>query len=198
MKAEKTAAVKADPSLPDDAGDRQPFTARYLFIVPGRLDRLTGGSIYDKRLNDYLREHGARVDVISLPDLPYFAGLIFGLVISPLLALRIAGRAYDLIIEDGWAHPSLLLFNLLCRAGSSLKIAIIVHQLRWLERRGRAASAIARRAERAALKASHLIVTVSRFMRREIEELIGDEPRIIIARPGSDRKQDTSPCESIS
>ena len=198
--------LNADVSEPDftsqssgpvpASGTRERPAMRVAFIVPGRFDRLTGGSVYDRRLSDYLGESGARVDVISLPDLPYFAGLISGLVISPLLALRIAGRGYDLIIEDGWAHPPLLLFNLLCRAASGLKIAIIVHQLRWLERRCRAASAVARSVERATLKASHLVITVSHFMRAEIEELIDDEPNIMIARPGSDRKRDLSPGES--
>jgi glycosyltransferase involved in cell wall biosynthesis len=172
------------------------YKARYLFIVPGHLDRLTGGSIYNKRLNDYLKEHGARVDVISLPDLPYFAGLILSLVISPLLALIIAGRRYDLIIEDGWVHPSLFLFNLFCRAAPGLKIAIIVHQLRWLEMPRHSASAIARRVERVALNASDLIITVSHFMRREIEGLVDNGPRIIIASPGSNRDRNTGPGEN--
>jgi glycosyltransferase involved in cell wall biosynthesis len=198
MKAENMAAAKAEPSSRDHTAHSPQPAAYYLFIVPGRLDRLTGGSVYDKRLNDYLKERGARVDVISLPDLPYFAGLILGIIISPLLALRTAGRGYDLIIEDGWAHPSLVFFNLLCRARSGLKIVIIAHQLRWPESQCRAASAIARLVERAALKASRLIVTVSDFMRREIEELIGTEPRILIACPGSDPKRDACAGESNS
>ena len=169
---------------------------RILLIVPGPLNRITGGSIYDKRLYDYLRERNARVDVISLPDLPYFAALIAGLVISPLLALKLARRDYDLIIEDGWAHPSLALFNLFCRVTSRRKIAIIVHQLRWLERLYPTTAAIARRVERAALKSSRLVFTVSHFMRSEIENLIGNEPPIIIASPGCDGQREHSISDS--
>jgi glycosyltransferase involved in cell wall biosynthesis len=183
---------------PGEASSLNRPAAHYLLIVPGPLNRITGGSIYDKRLHDYLKERGARVDVISLPDLPYFAALITGLVLSPLLLLRLAGRAYDLIIEDGWAHPSLVLFNLLCRFTSRHKIAIIVHQLRWLERRYRAAIAIARRVERSALKSSRLVFTVSHFMRREIENLTGDEPRVVIARPGCDGQRQTIVTGSVS
>jgi glycosyltransferase involved in cell wall biosynthesis len=187
----------SEPSLPGDAANPMPLTARCLFIIPGRLDRLTGGSIYDKRLNDYLRKGGASVDIISLPDLHYFAGLIAGLIISPLLALRLAGRAYDLIIEDGWAHPSLLLFNLLVRVRPGLKVVTIVHQLRWVERRNRVAVSIARLVERSALKSSRLIFTVSHFMRRRVGELIGDDPRVIVASPGSNRPRERAPRESI-
>jgi glycosyltransferase involved in cell wall biosynthesis len=133
-----------------------------------------------------------------LPDLPYFAGLIAGLIISPLLALRLAARAYDLILEDGWAHPSLLIFNLLCRFRRGLKVVIIVHQLRWLERRYRATAATARLVEQSALKSSHLIFTVSNFMRRRIEDLIGNGPRIIIARPGSNQRREAGPREDSS
>ena len=175
-----------------------PLAARCLFIIPGRLDRLTGGSIYDKRLNDYLRKSGASVDIVSLPDLPYFAGLIASLIISPLLALRLARRTYDLIIEDGWSHPSLLLFNLLRRARPGLKIVIIVHQLRWLERRYRVAAVIARLVERSALKSSHLIFTVSHFMRRRVDELNGGDPRVIVASPGSNRPRECAPRENDS
>jgi glycosyltransferase involved in cell wall biosynthesis len=177
-----------EPASADDAAD----SPRYLFIVPGALDRVTGGSIYDKRLYDYLKGRGARVDVISLPDLPYFAGLVSGLVIAPLLALKLARRDYDLIIEDGWAHPSLALFNLLCRVTSRHKLAVIVHQLRWLDGRCRAASIVARRVERSALKSCRLIITVSRFMSREIEDLIEHGIPIIISSPGCDHQRKTS------
>jgi glycosyltransferase involved in cell wall biosynthesis len=193
-----TGPVTERLSFPDDAADCAPLAARCLFIVPGRLNRLTGGSVYDSRLNDYLRARGACVDVISLPDLPYFAGLIVGLIISPLLALRLAGRGYDLIIEDGWAHPSLLMFNLLCSFRHGPEIVILVHQLRWLERRYWATAAIARRVEQSALKSSRLIFTVSDFMRHRIEELIGDGTPLIIARPGSNRQRETTPRENSS
>ena len=171
---------------------------RVLLIVPGALARITGGSIYDKRLYDYLRARAVCVDVISLPDLPYFAGLIASLIISPLLMLKLAGRTYDLIIEDGWSHPPLFLFNLFCRVTPRYKIAIIVHQLRWLEIGYRVGAAIARRVEQSALKSSRLIFTVSKFMRREIENLIGDELPMIIASPGCDRQREIGPGESYS
>jgi glycosyltransferase involved in cell wall biosynthesis len=170
-----------------------PTRIRILLVIPGPLNRMTGGSVYDNRVYEYLRERGARVDVVSLPDLPYFASLICGLILSPLFALRAGRRAYDLIIEDGWAHPSLFLFNLFCRVTSVYKIAIIVHQLRWPERRYRAGTAVARCVERSALKSARLVFTVSLFMRREIIKLIGDERPVMIASPGCDSRRDPGP-----
>ena len=152
------------------------------FIVPGKITRLTGGSIYDKHLADYLSERGVRVDVVSVPDLSYFTGALISPVMALWLALRIAGRGYDLIIEDGWAHPSFLLFNIAFRLVSRSRFVIIAHQLRWIERKR--GTRIAARIERAALRSGHLIITVSRFMRGEIASLIGDVPRVVIARPG--------------
>ena len=154
------------------------------FIVPGKIARPTGGSIYDKRLADHLRERGARVEVVSVPDLSYFTGALVSPLLALWLALRIAGRGYDLIIEDGWGHPSFFLFNIAFRFASKSRFVIIVHQLRWVERkRGIRIAAII---ERCALRSGHLIVTVSRFMCGEIASLIGANPRILVVSPGSD------------
>lgn len=167
--------------------DRQ-RTGTYLFITPGKIERLTGGSIYNRVLRDSLVERGARVLTLSLPDLPYFLGLMAGIFIAPWVAIRLINRSYDAIILDSWAHPSLALFNLASRGASRPRTVAIVHQLRSVERRGRAARFIAEYVERAGLSSSDLIVTVSDFMRGKIEELLIAAPPIVVARPGSDRR----------
>lgn len=160
-------------------------------IVPGHIDRVTGGSIYDRRLKDHLREQGARVRVISVPDLPYLAGLFFSPLISLYVAARLAGRSYDLIIIDGWAHPSLLPVILACRMARKIRLVLIVHQLRWVERKTGAGARIASAVERAELNSAHLVITVSRFMRARIEELAGKTSKILVACPGSDGAQES-------
>lgn len=152
---------------------------------------MTGGSIYDKRLADYLVERGTRVEIASVPDLPYFLSVIASLPVALWLAPRLLARRYDLVIEDGWAHPALAVLNLIClifrrNIFRRARVVVIVHQLRWLEKKSPLAAAMVAAIERASLESSHLIVTVSRFMSREIERLIKDGVDVMIAPPGCD------------
>jgi len=159
-----------------------------LFIVPGDVERLTGGSIYNLYLLNHLRARGLRVDALSVPDRPYFAALFTGLFLTPWLLARLARGKYTLVIEDNWAHPSLVAFNLACRAARGVRVVSIVHQLRWIERESRISKAVAFRFERESLASSHLIVTVSAFMRRGIEQMLDGE--IIVAPPGCDHRSE--------
>jgi glycosyltransferase involved in cell wall biosynthesis len=178
---DKTRAVASSEVSPQDrAGVR--VGARCLLVVPGPIDRVTGGSIYDRRIADHLVERGMRVEVASVPDLPYFAGLMAGVAVSVWLMARLVVRRYDLLIEDGWSHPSLALFNLLCRRPR----VVIVHQLRRLETKNPAAKAVVSAIERASLKSARLIITVSRYMRGEIERLTGGDVNVVVASPGCD------------
>ncbi|HKG23420.1 MAG TPA: glycosyltransferase family 4 protein [Blastocatellia bacterium] len=169
-----------------------PSPVACLFIVPGDPERLTGGSIYNLRSLDYLRARGCRVDVLSVPDPSYFAALFLGVLLTPWLLARLVRGKYGLVVQDNWAHPSLLAFNLACRAARGIRMARIVHQLRWAERGNRISKAVALRVERASLASSDLIITVSDFMRRGTEALLGGESKIeiIVAPPGCDRQSE--------
>jgi glycosyltransferase involved in cell wall biosynthesis len=155
-----------------------------LFISPGDFQRGTGGSFYNRKLAESLRERGVRLDVVMIPDLPYFTGLIAGLAISPLLLLRLATGKYDLVIADGWAHPATILFNVICRMTGSVRLVIIAHHVRWRTMKWPVAF-IARKIEGLGFRAAELIVTVSRFVSSEVEPLVGCCERIVIAHPGS-------------
>ena len=163
---------------------------KWLFIVPGDPGRLTGGSIYNLHLLDYLRARGVRIDVLSVPDPPYFAALFIGLFLTPVLLSRLARERYGLVIQDNWAHPSLAAFNFACRAARRLRVVRIVHQLRWIERGNRASKAVAYRLERASLNSSHLVVTVSDFMRERIESMLDGGTDVAVAPPGCDRQSE--------
>ena len=62
-----------------------PHQPTVLFVVRGNIQRQTGESLYDRKLAGRLTERGFRLEVATVPDLPYFAGLVAGAVISPLL-----------------------------------------------------------------------------------------------------------------
>lgn len=166
-----------------------------LFIVPGRLDRLTGGSIYDKRLADHLDSLRMRVEVASLPDLDYIAGGIAGLIAGPRLAAKLLTRRYDLVITDAWAHTTLALFSLFCRITRKRRppVVMIVHQLRSTERPNAIARRLAEALERHALLSADSIITVSRFMRESIERLIDNRVHVTVAPPGCDSREATAP-----
>ena len=155
-----------------------------LFVIPGDINRSTGGSIYDKKLANYLTEHGCHVEIASVPDLPYFASLIAGFVISTLLLLRLIRGKHNIVIEDGWVQPAALLFNLGCRVIGSTQLVIIVHQPRWQGIKP-PFTPVARMVEKISLKSAQLIVSVSCFIKNEVEQLVANNSTII-APPGSE------------
>jgi len=158
--------------------------SKFLFIVPGDIQRQTGGSLYDRKLAESLTERGFCVELASVPDLPYFAGLLAGLVISPWLLFRIANTPHEVVLLDGWAHPTTLLFNLVFRLFAETRVVVIVHQIRWREMKA-PARLICRMAETLMLRSAHLIVSVSGFIGGEVERLVGSHKQIVVARPGS-------------
>lgn len=124
------------------------------------------------------------MEMVTVPDLPYLACLIAGVVIAPRLLLRLARRKYDLVIEDGWAHPTTLLFNVACRLRGKVRLVIIVHQVRWQAMKP-PLRFIVRMVEQVTLRCAHLIVAVSRFIGGEVERLAGSSERIAVGPPGS-------------
>ena len=159
----------------------QPSRSKVLFIVPGPLDRRTGGSIYNQHLVRHLEEHEFQVEVVSVPDLPYFPGLAMGILVSPWLWLKTLLLKPDVVIEDLWAHPALILFNLMT---AKSRLVLIVHTIR--SRDQSSANLIGSKLEGTALRSARLIIAVSRFVKQEIERLTGGGMPIVVARPGSD------------
>jgi len=154
------------------------------------MQRQTGGSLYNKKLAECLTERGFRLELVTLPDWPYLAGLAVGLVIAPLILIRLASRKYDVVIEDGWAHPTTFPFNLVCCLTGRVRLVMIVHQVRCRATKP-TVRFIVRPFERIALRSARLIVTVSDFISTEVERLVGSNERIALARPGSAPLPDT-------
>ncbi|HSE37099.1 MAG TPA: glycosyltransferase family 4 protein [Blastocatellia bacterium] len=154
--------------------------SKALFIVPGPLERRTGGSIYNLHLVRHFEAHGFQVEVVSVPDLPYVLGLALGILVTPWLLLKTFLLKPDVVIEDAWAHPALILFNLLT---AKSRLVLIVHTIRWPD--AISAKLLASKLEGTALRSARLIIAVSRFVKQEIERLTGGGMPILIARPGS-------------
>jgi glycosyltransferase involved in cell wall biosynthesis len=152
-----------------------------MFIVPGRLERPTGGSVYNMHLARHFEQHEFQVEVVAIPDLPYVAGLAVGILLSPWLLLKTFLLKPDVVIEDAWAHPPLILFNLLTARS---RLVLIVHTIRW--RDPVSAGLIASQLEVTVLRSARLIIAVSSFVRNEVERLAGSGVPIVVARPGSD------------
>jgi glycosyltransferase involved in cell wall biosynthesis len=96
----------------------------------------------------------------------------------------VARRKYDVVIEDGWAHPTTLLFNIACWITGGVRLVIIVHQVRW-RTMNPVVRSIVRVVEQIALRPAHLILAVSNFISGEVERLIGSSERVAVAPPGS-------------
>ncbi|WP_096592982.1 glycosyltransferase family 4 protein [Halorubrum ezzemoulense] len=105
---------------------------RVTLVLAGDIESESGGFYYDRRLRDRLRERGHAVEVVSLPRGSYRERLA-----PNLRARRLADRhsEFDVVVEDGLAHPSVLCANRRLDAPS----VALVHMIAW---RARAAEGV--------------------------------------------------------
>jgi glycosyltransferase involved in cell wall biosynthesis len=94
-------------------------------VVYGTLDTLSGGYLYDRKLVEYLRSQGEKVEIISLPWRNYTAHLLDNIRFK-------LPKKLDILIEDELNHPSLILPN---RRKHSYPVVSLVHHLRSSELR---------------------------------------------------------------
>ncbi|WP_432507905.1 glycosyltransferase family 4 protein [Halorubrum ezzemoulense] len=105
---------------------------RVTLVLAGDIESESGGFYYDRRLRDRLRDRGHAVEVVSLPRGSYRERLA-----PNLRARRLADRLseFDVVVEDGLAHPSMLCANRRLDAPS----VALVHMIAW---RARAAEGV--------------------------------------------------------
>src|SRR5215216_6080243 len=96
-------------------------------VIYGSLETMSGGYLYDRKLVEYLRAQGDRVEVISLPWRNYAVHLTHN------FWFRLpARRNVDILIQDELNHPSLILAN---RQKHAYPVISLIHHLRCSERR---------------------------------------------------------------
>ncbi len=94
-------------------------------IIYGSLDTVSGGYLYDRKLVDYLRSQGDRVEVISLSWRNYAAHL------TDNFRFKLP-QHLDILVQDELNHPSLIFANL---GKHPYPIISLVHHLRSSELR---------------------------------------------------------------
>ncbi|MCU0590514.1 MAG: glycosyltransferase family 4 protein [Desulfobacterales bacterium] len=155
-------------------------------VIRGRIDTLTGGYLYDRFLRDALCARGHRVDVISLPLKPYACSLLDNL--SGKTAARLTDRRWDLLLQDGLCHPSLVLANRRIRARRKSTIIAVVHQVLCRQPRHRLLNCAYSRMERHYLRTIDGLLLTSRFTRDAARWLLsaGSVPMAVVP-PAGDR-----------
>ena len=160
-------------------------------VVYGRLDRRSGGYVYDRELADRFAAAGDEVEVVSLPERSYPARTLSNL--SRRLRRRLERADLDVLLQDELCHPSLALLNR--RLDVDYPLVSVVHHLASEEPRtpwrNRAVGAL----ERAFLRSVDAHVCTNRTTRDAVVAL-ADGPSVV-ARPGGDRFGDAVPADYV-
>lgn len=147
------------------------------FVVSGDIETGSGGFYYDRRLRDRLRSRGHEVRVVSLPWGSYGRQLLAN--VRGASALR--DRRFDVVVEDGLAHPSILLAN----RRIDVPVVALCHMLRT-EAATRRYRPLVRAVERQFLGSVDAAIHNSEATRRAAESLSTTRPRTVVP-PGGDR-----------
>jgi len=152
------------------------------FVVPGRIETRTGGSIYDRRMTEGLRDHGWSVDIRELDGaFPY----------PDEEALASAARALatiqdnSIVVVDGLALGAMP--DVIAHEASRLRVVALVHLPLAADpavdgqTRARLAAA-----ERVALAGAALVVVTSSATLAMLERYDLPAERVIVVEPGTD------------
>ena len=146
-------------------------------LIYGSLETLSGGYLYDRKLVEYLRAQGDRVEIISLPWRNYAAHLVDN------LNFRLPPDL-DILIQDELNHPSLIGAN----AGlHPYPIVSLVHHLRCSELRPAWQNLFYRVFEKRYLRSVDAFIFNSQTTRGVVRSLAGDTLPALVAYPPTDR-----------
>ncbi len=154
-------------------------------VICGRIDALTGGYLYDRFLRDALRSRGHPVDVISLPLNPYTRSLLDNF--SSATTARLVRRRWDLLLQDGLCHPSLIRANRRIRARRQATIVAVVHQVLCRQPRPRLLNCAYGWIERYYFRTTDGLLLTSRFTRDAARRLSAGSVPIAVVPPAGDR-----------
>lgn len=140
-------------------------------VIYDRIDTLTGGYLYDRFLMQALQARGHQVEVISLSLKPYTLCLLDNF--SCETTARLTERKWDLLLEDGLCHPSLIFANRRIRTRRRSTIVAIVHQVLCRQPRVRLLNWAYGWMERHYFRTTDGCLFTSRFSRKAARRLIG-------------------------
>jgi len=153
-------------------------------IIYGKLETLTGGYLYDRKLVEYLRTQGDRVEVISLARRNYCSHLTDN-ASRPLLR-RLLEAKFDILIQDELNHPSLFLVNPKLKRRLHYPIVTLVHLLRSSESRPAWLNRLYGAVERKYFKTVDGAIFNCNTTRATVEHLLGGDFPGVVAYPGRD------------
>ncbi len=154
-----------------------------VFVVPGRLDTRTGGSIYDHRMVEQLRHRGWAVDVRELDgSFPYPVPAALDEASRVLGALP-AGTT---VVIDSLALGAMP--DIVSREASRLRIVALVHlPLAADVSLDRETALRFDQAERRALGAATLVIVTGTATRSMLARYGVTSERVLVIEPGTDR-----------
>ncbi|MCB9421630.1 MAG: glycosyltransferase family 4 protein [Ardenticatenaceae bacterium] len=155
-------------------------------IIYGRIETISGGYLYDRKLVAHLRQMGDTVEIVSLPWLGYGRALLHNF--SPELRQRLSQARFDLLLQDELNHPSLFWLNRQLKGKVPYPIISVVHHLRCSEMRPAWQNGLYRLVERQYLDSVDGFLFNSETTRAVVEELVGKRP-YHIAYPAGDQFQ---------
>lgn len=156
-------------------------------IIYGRLQTISGGYLYDRKLVEHLEAAGDTVEIISLPWEGYGRSLLHNVWFALAEQLRLAD--FDLLLQDELNHPSLFWLNRRLHGHINYPIVSIVHHLRSSEARPRWQNWFYRQIERRYLASVDGFVFNSQTTRQVVQSLVGDGQPHVVAYPAGDRFQ---------
>jgi len=158
---------------------------RICLLIPGSLDAVSGGCLYDRHLVAYLRQRGHQVDVESLPLRSYPGSLPANL--DPRLPRRLARGGYDLLLQDELAHATLFAANTAIRKRLRRPVVSIVHHLFCCEpKQPPLLGPLWCRVEQRYLQSVDALVLASSHAADCTRSLLSGLPEHVLAPPGAD------------
>ena len=154
-------------------------------LLYGGLDAVTGGTIYDRYLVNFLESQGMQVENISLPWRNYPAWLADNF--SRALAEKLISLDVDLLIQDELCHPSLFLLNQRIKPRLRYPIISLTHHLRSSEEHPLWARWLYRVVERRYLHSVDGFIFNSKTTQATVETFLPTLPPHVVAKPGGDR-----------
>lgn len=152
-------------------------------LVPGSIETLTGGYIYDRRIFDGLAERGWRTRITSLPEsFPSPSRAELEAASTRLMAIP-RGR---IVVIDGLALAGLVPALRAARERLRL-VALVHHPLAYEAGLDEARAAELHAAEQAALEHVEKVVVTSRWTRGALADFDVAPARIEVVEPGTDR-----------